>query len=339
MACLGLAGAAAGEPETRWTGPRSGPKATPGKKVVYLSTGENNPIGHLWGVYLKEAAARVGWSVTVLDGKSSPADWINAAKQALALRPDGIVTSADARTMKGPLSQARGLGIPIVGLHGSARPGPDPEGQLFTNIVSDPEEIGRAMVSWAIADAGGAARIVFLYDAVYQISLLKRSGWQGAIASCPGCELLQDDNFPIADVPTRMGQRVTSYVQKHPRPFYVVAVADYYFDFAVPALRTAGVAPDQVKLIGADGTTQAWNRVRSGDQYQVATIPEPIELQSWQAVDELNRAFAGLAPSGFSQPVYVVERSNVEAEGGSRNQFFPSNGYKQHYARIWGVGK
>jgi len=131
--------------QTEWSGPTSGPKPEPGKKIVYLSLGENNPIGHLWGVYLKQAAERVGWTLSVLDGKGSPADWINVAKQALALKPDGIVTSADARTMQGPLAQAAPLRIPIVGLHGSAKPGPDPESHLFTNIVSDPEDIGRAI--------------------------------------------------------------------------------------------------------------------------------------------------------------------------------------------------
>lgn len=323
--------------QTAWSGPTAGPKTLPGRRIVYLSTGENNPIGHLWGVYLKQAAAKVGWSVTVLDGKSSPADWIQAARQALALRPDGIATSADARTLQAPLAEARRLGIPVVGLHGSALPGPDPENHLFTNIVSDARDVGRAMVDWAIADSGGRASLVFLYDAVYQISLLKRAGWQEALGKCAGCRLLLDDNFPIADVPARMGQRATSYVQKHATPLYVVAVADYYFDFAVPALRTAGIAPEQVKLIGADGTTQAWNRVRSAQQYQIMTIPEPIELQSWQAIDELNRAFHGEPASGFVQPVYLVQQSNVDAEGGTQDRFLPSNGYKQHYARIWGI--
>jgi ribose transport system substrate-binding protein len=79
--------------------------------------------------------------------------------------------------------------------------------------------------------------------------------------------------------------------------------------------------------------------VRSGQQYQIMTLPEPIELQAWQAIDELNRAFHGEPPSRFVQPVYVVQKSNVDAEGGAQNQFFPSNGYKQHYSRIWGLAE
>jgi ribose transport system substrate-binding protein len=321
--------------QTAWPGPTSGPTAEPGKKIVYISTGENNPIGHLWGEYLKDAAKSIGWEVTVLDGKSSPAEWVNAAKQAVALKPDGIVTSADAKTMQEPLSQAAGLGIPIVGLHGTAKPGPDAEDFLFTNIVSDPTDIGRAMVEWAIADSNGKGRVVFLYDAVYAISMIKRDGWQQAIAKCQTCTMVKDDNFPIAEVPNRMRQEAISLVQSIEKPFYVVAVADYYYDFTVPALRQAGISTNDVKLIGADGTKEAYERVRAGDEYQVVTIPEPIELQSWQAVDELNRAFHKEPPSNFVAPVHVVTKDNVDSEGGKDNQFRPSNNYKQIYTKIW----
>jgi len=335
VATAGAAVEARTAPQTKWLGPTTGPKTEPGKFIVYISTGENNPIGHLWGAYLQEAASKVGWRVTVLDGKSSPAEWVNAAKQAVTLKPDGIVTSADAKTMQAPLSQAHDLGIPIVGLHGTAKPGPDPEDYLFTNIVSNPTDIGRAMVQWAIADSSGGARIIFLYDAVYAISMIKRTGWQEALQSCSTCKLLKDDNFPIAEVPNRMRQEAISWVQQYPKPFYVVAVADYYYDFAVAALRQAGIKPADVKLIGADGTKEAYERVRAGDEYQIVTIPEPIELQSWQAIDELNRAFHKQPPSDFVQPVYIVTKSNVDSEGGTNDQFVPSNNYRDVYAKIW----
>ena len=143
-------------PQSKWLGPTTGPTAEPGKRIVYISIGENNPIGHLWGGYLQDAAKSIDWEVTVLDGKSSPAEWVNTAKQAVALKPDGIVTSSDAKTMQEPLAQANELQIPIVGLHGAAEPGPHPDDYLFTNIVSDPVEIGRAMVEWAVASPKGS---------------------------------------------------------------------------------------------------------------------------------------------------------------------------------------
>ena len=71
-------------------------------------------------------------------------------------------------------------------------------------------------------------------------------------------------------------------------------------------LRAGGIDPSQVKLVGADGNRSAYDRIRKGDQYQTVTVSEPFELQAYQAIDELNRAFHGQPPSGFIQPPYLV---------------------------------
>ena len=100
---------------------------------------------------------------------------------------------------------------------------------------------------------------------------------------------------------------------------------------------SGGIDPDQVKLVAADGNRSAYDRIRKGDQYQTVTVSEPIELQAWQAVDELNRAFHNEPPSGFVKPPFLVTKENINAEGGDKNTFIPSNNYKQHYLDVWGV--
>jgi ribose transport system substrate-binding protein len=37
------------------------------------------------------------------------------------------------------------------------------------------------------------------------------------------------------------------------------------------------------------------------------------------------------------QSPYLVTPDNVNAEGGDKNAFFPSNGYKAQYFKLWGV--
>src|SRR6201999_2503256 len=77
-------------PQTKWEGPTSAPKPDAGKSIVFLSGDEQNDISHLYGVYMKEAAAKLGWNVTVIDGKGSPTSWLAGLNQAIALKPDGI---------------------------------------------------------------------------------------------------------------------------------------------------------------------------------------------------------------------------------------------------------
>src|SRR5205085_10159960 len=70
-------------PQTVWEGPTSAPKPEAGKKVVFLSGDEQNDISHLYGVYIKEAGEKLGWQVTVIDGKGSPTSWLAGMNQAI----------------------------------------------------------------------------------------------------------------------------------------------------------------------------------------------------------------------------------------------------------------
>src|SRR5690606_32917741 len=110
----------------------------------------------------------------------------------------------------------------------------------------------------------------------------KAEGMRDEFAKCETCELLGYENSPLAEVETRTPQLFSTYVQQYGEDFqYVMTIADYYYDFAVPALESGGVPPDAVKLVGSDGTPQAYERIRNG-QYQVATVPEPVHLQGYQ---------------------------------------------------------
>jgi len=149
-------------PQTKWEGPTSAPKPDAGKSVVFLSGDEQNDISHLYGVYMKDAAEKLGWKVTIIDGKGSPTSWLAGMNQAIALKPNGIAMFADAASLKDPIKAGVAQGISFVGLHGAGLPGPQPDLKLFVNIQEDPREIGKAEAQWAIADSNGKARVVIL---------------------------------------------------------------------------------------------------------------------------------------------------------------------------------
>lgn len=320
--------------QTEWLGPTSGPKTEPGKRIVYLSSDQNNALSAQYGVFLQEAASEIGWEVIVIDGKSTAANWINAFNQALSLNPDGIAMTLQSPSITGPLEAAAAAGVPVVGLHSTSLPGPSEEFHLYNNLSSDPAEIGRALVDWAVAESDGTARMIFIGDNIYPISVVKTDAMVEHIAKCSGCTLLGNENIPAANVSAQMAGIMTNWVLSYEKPFYALAVGDFWFDFATPALRSGNVPLEDVRLGGADGTPQAYQRVRDGD-FQHITVPEPIEMHSWQAIDELNRAINGEPASTFVQPVFVVTAANVSAEGGDTNTFTPSNNFKEHYLKIW----
>ena len=93
------------------------------------------------------------------------------------------------------------------------------------------------------------------------------------------------------------GPLTTSMLQKYGASWpHALAITDICFDFMGPALAAAGIAGDGApKAVAAgDGSESACQRIRSG-QYQAVTVAEPLNLQRWQLVDELNRAIQGAA--------------------------------------------
>jgi ribose transport system substrate-binding protein len=222
-------------------------------------------------------------------------------------------------------------------MHAAATPGAHPEINLFYNIQQDTVQIGQAEADWVIAHSKGKGRVVILSHNEYAIAATKSGATRDRIKECKGCEVLDYVNSPASEAAQRQPQLTTSWVQRFGTPLYATSVGDNDWDFAVPVLRAAGVSPDDVVLIAADGNRSAYDRIRQGGQYQQVTVSEPIELQAFQAIDELNRAFNKQPPSGYVQSPYLVTPDNVNAEGGDKNAFFPSNGYKAQYFKLWGV--
>jgi ribose transport system substrate-binding protein len=323
---------------TAWDGPTSGPKAAEGKTIVVLAGDMKN--GGILGVTtgVEEAAAKIGWTVRVLDGAGSIQSRTAAFGQALALQPDGIIINGfDAVEQQAALQQARDAKIPLVSWHAGPVIGPDEANGIFTNVSTDAMQVSEVAAKWAFADAGGKPGVVIFTDSTYAIAIAKADRIKETIEKLGGTVLEYVDT-PIADTSNRMPTLTTALLQKYGDSWtHSLAINDIYFDFMGPSLAAAGIAGDGApKAVAAgDGSESAYQRIRS-KAYQAVTVAEPLNLQGWQLVDELNRAIQGEAPSGYIPPLHVVTAENVAFDGGERNTFDPDNGYRDEYAKIWG---
>ena len=191
---------------------------------------------------------------------------------------------------------------------------------------------------WSISN--GKAGVILFTDSIYGIATAKTNAEKTAIEGCPGCKVLAIEDTPIGDLANRMPQLTTSLLSKYGKAWtYSIAVNDLYFDFSAPSLQSAGVDPATGyprQISAGDGSVPAFERIR-GKQYQLATVAEPLHLQGWQTIDEMNRAFAGQPPSGYVSHVHLFINANIDKDGGAHNIFDPDNGYKEHYKEIWGV--
>jgi ribose transport system substrate-binding protein len=326
---------AATDVKAPWTGPTTGPKAASNKLIVYVAQTMTNPgvAGAAKGV--QAAAAAIGWQVRVIDGQGDQAGIQAAFGQALALKPAGIVIGGfDPGSIKTQITQANKAGIPLVGWHALSDPGPSSDPKLFSNVTTKVDDVAKISAQWIIAQSNGTAGVVVFTDNSIPFAAGKAKMIVSELGQCSSVKVLQTENIPIADAGNRTPQEFSSLVSRLSGTWtYSVAINDLYFDNAATPLRAAGRngggAPYNVGA--GDGSSAAFQRIAS-KQYQAATIPEPLEQEGWQIVDELNRAFNGAQPSGYVPAVHVTDAANV----GTSTFWDPANGYQVAYKKIWG---
>ena len=326
-------------PSAAWDGPTTGPKAAAGKFIVYVSTDQRNSGVRSAGDGVEEAAGVVGWKFRVIDGQGTMAGELSALSEAVTLKPDGIVLGGiDAASHVDAIEQANAQGIKVVGWHVGPKPGPIASPPVFFNINTEPPEVGRAAAMFAVADSNGTAGVVVFTDHVYGMAVAKSDAMAAVIKQCSGCTLLDVINAPLADTSSRMGQLTTSLLQRFGKKWtYSMGINDLYYDFMAPALQAAGIAGDGYprNISGGDGSPSAFQRIRQ-KEYQAGTAADPLRLQGWQCVDEMNRAFAGVPSSGYVPPVHLFTAANIGSDGGPHDVFDPDNGYREQYKKIWG---
>ena len=325
--------------QEKWDGPTTGPKAAAGGTIVFVAGDMKN--GGIVGVSkgVEEAGKAIGWNVRVIDGQGSVSGRTAALNQALALKPAGIVVGGfDTTEQKVAFENAAKSGVPLVGWHSGEKPGPNEKANLYANVTTVTDDVADVAASWAVADSGGKAGVVIFTDSQYAIALYKAKAMEAVIKQCSGCTVLSFEDSPISDSSTRMPQLTTSLLQRFGDKWtHSLAINDLYFDFMGPSLAAAGKKGDGApKAVSAgDGSEAAYQRIRS-KRFQAGTVPEPLNMQGWQVVDELNRAFSKVAWSGYMPKVHLVTADNVGKDGGPKNIFDPDNGYRDQYKRIWG---
>jgi ribose transport system substrate-binding protein len=328
----------------RWDGPTSGPVAQRKRAVVYISADQNNGGALGVGRAVAEAAAVIGWDFRLIDGQGTAAGRTAALTQAENLHPDGIILgTVDAVEQAEIIKRIAAEGTKIVGWHALAKPGPAPSRGIFTNIATDPEEVAKAAAMYAVADSNGKAQVVIFTDPAYEIGVAKSNAIVETIRRCAGCKVLSVERIHhgnFRQTAALMTQRTALLLQHHGGKWtHSIGDNDLYFDFMLPSFVAASIpgSGSPKNISAGDGSEAAFQRIREA-HYQVATVAEPLRLHGWQAIDELNRAFAGQRDSGYSTSVHLITAANITFDGGARNEYDPDNGYRAVFRKIWKAG-
>ena len=185
-----------------------------------------------------------------------------------------------------------------------------------------------------IAYSGGTAGVVIFYDSEFHIAVEKAQAMKAEIQKRKRCSVLAMENVPIREAQTRMPVLAATLVRRYGTKLTdMLAINGNYFagsGAALLALGISGSAPPFAVAAG-DGDASEFARIRSGN-YQAASVAEPLYLQGWQLIDEINRALAHQPASHYPAPPRLITKADVPSGG----VFDPSTSYRQDYRRLWG---
>ena len=318
--------------------PPAGPLAQPAKNVVFIASDFKN--GGVMGVYrgFEEASKKLGWQIRLEDGRGQRATQAALLTQVLAARPHGLVFGGfEPDDFAEQVALAKQRRIILLGWHAAQDPGPSKD--LFVNVSTRPVDVAALAAEYVIQHARARQRpvgVVIFNDHQYAVANAKTEAMKKTIQACPGyqgCEVLAVENVLISQAATAMPVLVPKLLAAHGAAWtYSLAINDVYFDEINYPLLLAKRA-DILNVSAGDGSTKALGRIGAGVSQQVATVAEPLKMQGYQLADELNRALAGVPPSGFqSQPILVTtELLKASGSGGIE----ASLGFEAAYSAIW----
>lgn len=317
-----------------FTPPSDGPEAQkPGATIAYVGSDLTNGGVNAVATGMEEAAAVMGWTVNVYDGKASAQGRTAAFSQAIAAKADAIIIGgSDPTESASSIEEATAAGIPVLGWHAGENTGPG--NGLFTNVSTDPLQVSQIAAAYAVADSDGKAGVAIFTDGQYAIAVKKAEAMQAYIQACETCEVLSYNDSPIADANSRMPGLISNMLQKDgDKLTHLLAINGNYFGGAQQALRAAGSDPagPPKSVAAGDGDPAEFQRIRNVD-YQAATVAEPLLLEAWQLIDETNRAFAEVDPSTFVPAPGLITEENVP----SGDVFDPASDYRDVYTEVWG---
>lgn len=301
--------------------PSKGPAPLPAKKIWIISYGQSYAGAALEAAAAQKAAEVLGWTATIYDAKFVPSNAVAGIEQAVAAGANGIfVPWFDCASIKAGLLAAQQAGVPVVTDEASDCPGE----HLFKYIVSfHPGTFaandgsvsgylqgwGAALASYAIDRTNGKAKVLMFDQTDTSTFGDVVKGGVDRLAECGGCQVVDTIKFTNADIGPSLQQKAQQALLQNPEANTIFAPGDGILVGGVlAALRASGNKYGSMVIAGGEGSAVIGSlRTYPGD-WAVCTLP--LDWSGYQAIDALNRLFAGQQPVSDSGIGYQLVDKN-----------------------------
>jgi len=309
-------------------------KPAAGKFVVGIDNA--TPSGQVLSASWAAAAAKLGWKYKWVDAGYTPESEQKAMDAALALNPDGIMTSGIlAATIATQLADAASKKIPV---NTSAATDPsDPKGFYDTSIadVNQLDLWGQMIAAQVVVDSAGKAKVQDFSLPVYPILARFDTAFHAALTKwCPDCTYNETPQQGT-DIGTKTPGAVVSIMQKNPDTNWLIFDLGDLETGVDAALQAAGITG--VHIGGLTATVANIAAVKAGTQDAWTAYSEPIV--GFRQVDSIARQLNGDPILNVPLPTQVINKDNVGAlVVDSKGNYVGVADYEAQFAKLWLIG-
>jgi ribose transport system substrate-binding protein len=277
------------------------------------------------------AARALGMRFKAIDAGATPDAIARAFNQAVAEKPDALVSGAiPPQLFQKQLQQLVKNGSKVI-LYATAPPNP----RGVTAFFFPPKEfvkIGTLLARFVYADAGGKpTKAVYVQTPEFAALNFASDAFKREIKSlCSTCGI-DVLNVQAAEIGRVIPGKVVSYLQAHPDTKYVLSQFGD-LEIGIPqAIKAAGITG--VKLISTQGSRVNMQYVKAGQEY--ANLISFLDVTYWQVLDAVARSLAGQKFTVPANPTQWITKSNLNFNP----QLPPPFGvdYKAAFKKLWGT--
>ncbi len=291
--------------------------------------------------YVAQAAKAAGWTTPApFDGQFSPTTQSGLIEQAVQNHYAGIfLVAITPSSVASAVNTAHAAHIPVV----CVNCGPDPNPSAVKGVIhTDPSAIkaGIAQAQDAIALTNGKGTVAVFADAEFGETITQNKAAIGYLkAHCPGCKVVVQ-KMTVKDAIAPGVPLLTAFLSAHPKGMINVIIAPYDTAAAPFAQAAQQAGRTDVKFVSFGGLLPFYQQLLAGNPpNSIATTAAPIPYESWAAVDEMARHFAGKPLWDASNlPVELITHANAAKYDKAAPDAEPAGNFRAMFEKDWGKG-
>lgn len=319
--------------------PVSGVADVAGGVLYYIPITQQSPQFAVDQKGVEAAAAAIGMTVQVCDGKGTPTEVSACVDHATNAKAAGIILDAVPYDLAGnSIDAAQAAGIPVIIGNQLADPR-HPATPTFSYTAVSGSEQQEALAKWVIADSDGKANVLINEntDGKSQIQYVEDS-LKVYSSECPDCVVATNEisSANFAQVPSS----TSSALLQNPNADYVVIEFAQFLQATQGGVQNAG-AIDRVKGVAGSASLNDLKAV-SVDGFLRAATAQASAYAGWMYVDATLRLIAGQPVPEYSIPIRLFTADTMAGvdlteEAEASGEWFGPTTFTDQFKALWGV--